>query len=287
MKQLFQEKDFLNHRYFYKRASYLACLAAGIQKSKRPDFSLNFALQNDNPLQPMMLFGPSSGKGSEPSLSLSCLLAVGGESNEVSEEKWQIRIILVAPERLFPLAKTLPTKCCIRTSSTNPTLFKNRQESTPAYNATIRSECSFMSYHRLFDYTSTHSEAFTDACTLGGVWVRGRGLNTDLASGGFGQFEWTCMLALLMRKDDCKRKAVLPKGYNSYQLFKATLQFIAASNLCLEPLITGSESLEPIDQKGPVFFDSERGLNILFKMTEWSYKTVIAFVNYRATDTKK
>ena len=93
-------------------------------------------------------------------------------------------------------------------------------------------------------------------------------------------------MALLLRKDGCKRKPVFPIGYSSFQLFKATLQFIATSNLCLEPLITGSESLELIDQMGPVFFDGERGLNILFKMTEWSYKLVIASPNYEPTEAK-
>lgn len=70
-KELFQDKDFLNHRYFYKRAYYLACLAAGIQKSKRPHFSLQFTLQNENPLQPIILFGPSPGKVWTRSPSLS------------------------------------------------------------------------------------------------------------------------------------------------------------------------------------------------------------------------
>lgn len=154
------------------------------------------------------------------------------------------------------------------------------------YNATIRSECSTKSYHRLFDRASIHSEAFKDACILGGVWLRGRGLNTDLASGGFGQFEWTCVTALLLRKDGCKRKPPFPVGYSSFQLFKATLQFIAASNLCSDPLITGSESLESINQMGPVFFDSERGLNILFKMTEWSYKIVIISPRYEPNEAK-
>ena len=60
-KHVFQEKDFLNHRYFYKRAYYLACLAAGIQKSKGSQFSLDFALQNDNSLQPIILVGPKKG----------------------------------------------------------------------------------------------------------------------------------------------------------------------------------------------------------------------------------
>lgn len=89
------------------------------------------------------------------------------------------------------------------------------------------------------------------------------------------------MMALLLQKDDRKRKPVFPKGCNGYQLFRATLQFIAASNLCLEPLNTGSEKLELVDQKGPVFFDGARGLNILFKMTEWSYKLVNALQSMR------
>lgn len=144
-----------------------------------------------------------------------------------------------------------------------------------------------MLYHRLFNYTSIQSENFHDACILGGVWLRRRGLRTDLAGGGFGQFEWTCMMALLLQKDDCKRKPVFPKGYSSYQLFRATLQFIAASNLCLEPLNTGSESLKLADQKGPVFFDGARGLNILFKMTEWSYRLVTAFQSTRPLTLRK
>lgn len=182
---------------------------------------------------------------------------------------------------MFPIAKTLPAKCCIRTSNTNSALAENRQEPTPVYNATIRSECSTASYHQLFNFTISHSKAFKDACILGGEWLRGRSLNTDLAGGGFGQFEWTCMMALLLQKDDSRRKPVFPEGYNSYQLFKATLQFVAASDLCLEPLIIGTGSPEPADSKGPVFFDGVRGLNILFKMTEWSYKTVMTFPDYK------
>lgn len=95
------------------------------------------------------------------------------------------------------------------------------------------------------------------------------------------------MMALLLQRDGCKRKPVFPIGYSSFQLFKAVLQFIAASNLCIEPLITGTEILEPIHQMRPVFYDGERGFNILFKMTVWSYKTVIAFQNCELTDANK
>lgn len=124
---------------------------------------------------------------------------------------------------------------------------------------------------------SVESQAFKDACILGGVWLRRRGLRSGLASGGFGQFEWTCLVALLLRKDDFKRKPVISRGYSSHQLFKATLQYIATSDLYSKPLVTNAENIGPVDQKGPVFFDRLRSLNILFKMTEWSYNLVAVF----------
>jgi U3 small nucleolar RNA-associated protein 22 len=206
---------------------------------------------------------------------------VDGEKCNSSKENWHIRIILVAPGCLFPLAKTLPAKCCIRIPNTNAV--ETHKRPTPFYNSTIRSECSTMAYQRLLNYTSTQSEAYQDACILGGVWLRRRGLRTELAAGGFGQFEWACMMALLLRKDDSGKKPLFSKGYNSYQLFKATLHFIAASDLCLEPLIMGCESLELVDQKGPVFFDGAQGFNILFKMTDWSYRLVNSVPKYEAT----
>ena len=80
-KRIFQEKDFLDFRYFHKRAYYLACIALGIQDANRAlprqmyaapetklssseicDFRINFAYQNDNPLQPIITVDPVSGQ---------------------------------------------------------------------------------------------------------------------------------------------------------------------------------------------------------------------------------
>ena len=54
-KSIFQEKDFLNYRYFYKRAYYLACVAAGIQKSIKKEFELSFEYLNGNSLHPILV----------------------------------------------------------------------------------------------------------------------------------------------------------------------------------------------------------------------------------------
>lgn len=275
-KHIFQDKDFLNYRYFYKRAYYIACLAAGIQKSKGSQAGLKFASQNDNFLQPVIIIELKHGQAPKIWMSKIYSSAVDEDTKSFSEETWRVQIVLAAPDHLFPIAKTLPAKNCIRRSNVDACSVETSQPSTSFYNATIRSECSTISYLRLFGDKSLKSEAFKDGCVLGGIWLRRRGLQSGLTSGGFGQFEWNCLMTLLLRKDESKSKPVFPKGYSSYQLFKATLQFIAASNLSKEPLIIGFESLELVDQTGPVFFDGEQGLNVLYKMTEWSYKLVNA-----------
>lgn len=151
---------------------------------------------------------------------------------------------------------------------------ENTGAATPIFNASIRSECSSLSYLKFLHQTSVTSGAFRDACLLGSIWLRQRGFRTHLAGGGFGQFEWACTIALLFQKIDRKEKPVLSKSYNSFQLFKATLQFLAAKDLILDPLIIHFNDMSLVQQKTPMFFDGVRGLNILFKMTAWSYNLV-------------
>lgn len=138
----------------------------------------------------------------------------------------------------------------------------------------MRSECCTFAFLKLFHATSTQVEAFGDTCRLGSLWLRQRGFGADLGSGGFGQFEWASLLVLLLRGGGVNGKPVLSKGYSCLQIFKATLQFLAARDLVTNPLLLGAVKLEAGDHRGPIIFDGQRGINILFKMTVWSYKTV-------------
>lgn len=58
---IFQDKDYLNYRYFYKRAYYLACVAAGLQDVVRDEFMLSFDYLNENDLHPILTLKPISG----------------------------------------------------------------------------------------------------------------------------------------------------------------------------------------------------------------------------------
>jgi len=55
---IFQEKDYLNYRYFYKRAFYLACITAGIKEAMDGECSLFFEYLNGNSLHPILIAEP-------------------------------------------------------------------------------------------------------------------------------------------------------------------------------------------------------------------------------------
>lgn len=275
---IFEKKDYLNYRYYYKKAYYLACIAAGIQNSSKSKSTLTFALQNDNHLQPILLINACAGTfPCFPSSILikSCKIE---DANYLSKSKCQVRVILAAAEDLFPKVKTLPDRSCIRLKDQGKSPLDCINSPTPFYNATLRSECSTLPYLKLLDQSSKGLVAFRDTCILGGIWLQQRGLTTGLANGGFGQFEWACIVALLLQGGGSEGKPFLSKSHESYLLMKATLKFIAATDLILHPLIVGSGNAKFMNQNGPVLFDSERGMNILFKMTKWSYYMVSELV---------
>ena len=196
--------------------------------------------------------------------------ADGGEW-DFSRSKCVIRIILACEEGTFPLPKTLPNKNCIRPKAEGTPSQKVPPISTPFYNASLRSECSSLSYLKYLHAVSVNSEGFADACILGSVWLRQRGFSTGTASGGFGPFEWACTLALLMAGGGLGGKPVLSRSQSSYQLFKATLRYLFSRDLVANPAFVQSDELSLVSLGQPMLFDGARGMNIMFKMTPWSY----------------
>ena len=187
-----------------------------------------------------------------------------------SKSKYQLRIILAADGDLFPGSKTLPDKNCIR--STAGGLSSQDSSSnmpTPFYNASLRSECSSLAYLKYLHASSLQSDGFSDACQLGSVWLRQRGLGRQ-----FGPFEWACTMALLMQGGGTKGKPILSRGYDSYQLFRATLRYLSQRDIVANPVFVHSDNITLVDHDGPMLFDGTRGMNILFKMTSFSYATL-------------
>jgi U3 small nucleolar RNA-associated protein 22 len=145
---------------------------------------------------------------------------------------------------------------------------------TPFYNASVRSDCTVISHLKLVHGAATRCASFRDACILGRTWLRQRGYGSSLVLGGFGHFEWSTLMAILLEGGGPKGRPLLASGYDSYQMFKATLQFLATHDLVQSPLLHQGEGMTLKRTSSPQVVDGSRGMNILFKMSPWSYRMV-------------
>lgn len=254
---MFERKDYLNHRYFHKRAYYLACLAAGIKTCKEQKYKLSFDYLHGNTLLPILIV--ELNKTTHAKSALPC-------------KNMRIVILPSIPDDLFPKEKLLPVRNCVRPKSTNEAEPSSLQP-TSCYNASIRVDSLASSYLKLQKQVSRRCEAYTDACLLGRIWLKQRGFNGRIQGGGFGNFEWSILIALLLEGGGPKGLPAFSSGYSSYQIFKATLQYLAGKDLLKTPHLIGGDSTSLPKNAGlPIVYDGARALNVLFKMTPWSYK---------------
>lgn len=260
---IFQEKDFVNYRFFHKRAYYVACLAAGIQMPLGDlGYEVSFSHQDGDSLRPSILLEPRS--TSDPDSKLP---------------RPQIRVITAIEPTLFPISRTLPMKSNIRQGSSVDTT--EIGEPSPYYNASLRSEATVAQYLKFLHSASQKCESFRDACILGRTWLQQRGFHTSFQKGGFGGFEWSALISLLFEAGGPSGQPILLRSYSSYQIFKATIQFLAGRDLTRPLLLFANDVAVP--NQGPTLYDGRRGLNILYKMTPWSY----AALRHEATTTLK
>ncbi|KAL7620049.1 U3 snoRNP protein [Parahypoxylon ruwenzoriense] len=258
---VFQEKDYLNLRYFYKRAYYLAYITARFRKTWSESMEFTFDYLHGNTLLPILVARPKNDvdNGDDPN-----------DADARRKSRPAIRIIPCAPEGFFPAAKLTTTNNAIRQG--NPEDVEGAKVPTPFYNTTLKAESQFTSYLRLLHKAANSCSAFRDACVLGRIWLQQRGFNGSIHGSGFGHFEWAVLMALLLQGGGRKGEAVLSPSLHSTQLFKATLQFLASANLHKKPLVIGRDSpnMDTLRQNMPILHDTARGINVLYKMAPWS-----------------
>ncbi|KAI1294459.1 Nrap protein [Xylaria venustula] len=258
---LFSEKDYRDYRYFYKRAFFLAYIADLLRK-QFSDLDFVYANFNGNALLPVLVARPQAKSSKTPKAEK--------DESHGKQRSYEIRIIPSAPEGYFPTAKLSATGSSIRRNNSDES--QDSKVPTPFYNSTLKSESQFVPYLKLLHRTSSTCASFKDACVLGRIWMQQRGFGSDVADGGFGHFHWAVLMALLLQTGGRKGEPILSPSLHASQLFKATLQYLATSNLHKKPVILGSKATTPetVRQTGPVLYDSDREINILFNMTSWS-----------------
>lgn len=236
---LFQEKDYSDYRYFYRRAYYIACIAAGLRSSLKDKHHYKFENLHGNPLSPILVVLPA---------------------DTTHANKWQIHILPIISRKVFTDERLLPSKILIRGPETLPTAF---------YNSTLQADRQTILYLKLLHSVAASCDDFKDACMLFRIWLGQRGFSGDLSNGGFGGFEAAALMAMLLGTGS------LSPRYNKFQLFKATLQYLVTKDCSRLPVIVGETDIKvPVIQSTPILFDAQRSHNLLFKMTPWSYKAL-------------
>ena len=265
--EVLQEKDYLNLRYFYKRAYYLSKVAVSLKQELGASIgNLSYEYLNGNPLLPVLAVAPKVVGGTKQGAEKPGK----GADSMASPSGYRIRLIPCAPDGYFPTQKLSSASCLIRGGGDEDK--KKSSAPTPFYNSTLKAESAFIPYLRLLRQAEKACPSFQDACILGRVFLQQRGLGGSVALGGFGHFEWAVLTALLLQTGGRKGQALLSASLNSTQLFKAMVQYLAETNFLKKPCILGpsKEQAEAIREAGPVVYDSARHLNIAFKMSSWS-----------------
>ena len=243
---LLQEKDCLNHRAFHKRAFCLARIAAHIQSVAANEFDLDYAFED--------------GVGLLPALVVT-------STNAHERRNHTMMVTITFPEGAFAVKKLLPTKSCIRSKNDTNT------QATPTYNSVLNSQACVQHYQNALQTTIKQCPGFADACRAGQIWLQQRGFDSSIDHGGFGFWEWATMSSLLLQTGGHKGHAIFSERYSSLQLFKAMLQVLSGRNMT-DPWVLNASDLTAADSDFAILYDGNTGVNLLHKMTPWSYQTL-------------
>ncbi|KZP27685.1 Nrap protein [Athelia psychrophila] len=286
---LFQEKDYLNGRFFHKRAFFLSCIAAALSLSDLPVSASWEAREDDARLVSLVL----TPKKDAPA--------------DLIKSHAQIRLIPVLPTPSpIPVQRLSPSHSNLRISTSNSTSGPQDPKSTgegedgertaaapatPLYNRALHLALTpkpdLLRAHEL----KAHVPAFTEGLVLLRVWANQRGFCASASAspengainnnGGLGirGFEargpfWVGVLALLIEGEEGKsgkaRRGV-GRGVSSYQLFRAALDFLGRCDweegVFVRSPALGSHRFPMEEYKqasGPVFVD--RDVNLLAGM---------------------
>ncbi|KAI0051574.1 Nrap protein [Auriscalpium vulgare] len=230
--ELFQEKDYMNSRFFHKRAFFLAVIARHVTDAKT-GFNVETLYES---------------RDSDPRLTTLVLRhKQDGTPTDFSKLNAQVRIIpyLSAPSPI-PLSRLSPHRSNLRVhDAASPDEPPAEHLPTPLYNAALLLSTTPKPHLLAAHALKEDIPSYVDALALLRIWAnqRGYGVGKRMCVRGFegaGAW-WGAVLELLVRGEaaDERGKAklkALGRGLSSYQLFKAALDFLARHDFTREPV---------------------------------------------------
>ncbi|KAI8079792.1 Nrap protein [Halteromyces radiatus] len=249
---IFQEKDHMNNRYFYKRACYLSVLANAVKSSKK-GFKVKFGLFNGDIQKPILLINGSGDKS----------------DTDFTKTKAIIRIIPYINSEVFSAQRLGPGRNCLRAQEESTV---ENLSSTPQYNASILQDTSYTTNLAYLYQHSKNCAGFKDAIVLAKTWLYQRGLATaDQSQSGWNGFLFSMIMGYLLQSGSNKK---LSNGHSSYQLLRGTIDFLANHNFETEPVFLGTSTHEAFSKDNfknnydVVIVDPSGTVNLASKVTK-------------------
>ncbi|KAG8505889.1 Nucleolar protein 6 [Galemys pyrenaicus] len=253
-REILQDKDGLNQRYFRKRALYLVHLAHHLAQESLFG-SVQFSYTNGCHLKPSLLLRPH-GK---------------------DEYLVTVRLHPCPPPDFFRPCRLLPSKNNVRSAwyrgQSSPGDGGSPEPPTPHYNTWILQDVALESHVHLLSTTLGSAVGLKDGVALLKVWLRQRELDKGL--GGFSGFLISMLVAFLVST----RK--IHTTMSGYQVLRSVLQFLATTDLTVNgiSLCHSSDASLPavadFHQAFPVvFLDSSGRLNLCADVTASTYHQV-------------
>ncbi|XP_060055255.1 nucleolar protein 6 isoform X2 [Erinaceus europaeus] len=252
-KEILQDKDALNQRYFRKRALYLAHLAHHLAR---------------DPLFGSVRFSYTKGCHLKPSL----LLRPHGKD----ERLVTVRLHPCPPLDFFRPCRLLPSKNNVRSAWYRGQSLPgdgSPEPPTPHYNTWILQDVGLESHVQLLSTVLGSAGGLKDGVALLKVWLRQRELDKGL--GGFSGFIVSMLVAFLTST----RK--IHTTMSGYQVLRSVLQFLATTDLTVSGIslcLSSDPSLPALadfhQAFSVVFLDSSGRLNLCADVTASTYHQV-------------
>lgn len=252
-REILQDKDGLNQRYFRKRALYLAHLAHHLAQD--PLFgSVRFSYTNGCHLKPLLLLRPH-----------------GKDEHLVT-----VRLHPCPPSDFFRPCRLLPSKNNVRSAwyrGQSPPGDGCPEPPTPHYNTWVLQDIALESHMQLLSTVLGSAPGLKDGVALLKVWLRQRELDKGL--GGFSGFLVSMLVAFLVST----RK--IHATMSGYQVLRSVLQFLATTDLTVNGIslcFSSDPSLPALadfhQAFAVVFLDSSGRLNLCADVTASTYHQV-------------
>jgi U3 small nucleolar RNA-associated protein 22 len=246
---LFQEKDYVNNRYFFKRRYYLHIIQKALSKHYKLEY---LAFQNDV-RRPVLV-----------------LKSTSKNSIDFTKKGYSIRIIPYIDATYFPPHKLAPGKNNVRTNG--------QTCSTPQYNNAILQDQFMVSHMNLLHSHLQEAPALKDAIVLAKVWLQQRGFGDHLRSGfGCNGFVISMIMGWMLRSKHESGSFRIGKGFSSYQMLKLTIELLATHDFESKPLFLtddGAETMESFSAESfltrfdVAIVDPSGTINLLGNMTK-------------------